>query len=757
MKSASDRHVSSSSAGESRSRRPWRTAVVLAAGAAAWWGSLAARAESGRTPAAPGTVTVFASGLQTPRGLKFGPDGSLYVAEGGTGGATSTVGQCEQVPPPIGPYTGSADGARISRIDAHGNRTTFASGFPSSQTSADSGALVSGVADVAFLDGTLYAVLAGAGCSHGVASLPNGIARVASDGSWKLIADLSAFQKSHPVQNPEPDDFEPDGTWYGMVAVDGVLYAVEPNHGELDRITPEGRVQRVADVSASQGHVVPTAIAYHDGSFYVGNLNTFPIVEGSSKIYKISPGGQVRIVARGLTTVLGVAFDDCGRMYVLENTTGNPFPTPGTGRVVRVTKSGGLDVIASGLFLPTAMTFGPDGGLYVSNMGFGPPVGEILRIALAPTTDCADADAASWLLPSAAHVTSAASGTTLATDLTVVNPTTRDGGFAVSFLGHDRDGTAPVATKTFALAAGATVTYHDLLPSVFGLADGWGAVEVRSDVPDLVVQSRTLALAGGGSVGSTLPAFGAGDLLRTDQVATIASVDEGAGTRTNLLLANATEAEADVDIRLVTSDGKSFGPMRRPPAPERHGPGQSRRERSRSDGRGVGRVPDALERDTRRGICRGRDGDRQPHAGHESPPAPVRRRGPASPPRRARPSGSQPAVLVVESPGARGARKTRRARPRRTSSPSSRTTGSAIRAPRTNVPFLLPRSARVACTPSHVSRACRRDTDGSSIVPGIPGSRPRTTAGPVSAISVVPRTSRGASREDGTVPSSSSA
>jgi len=39
------------------------------------------------------------------------------------------------------------------------------------------------------------------------------------DGTWTLIADLSAFQQAHPVANPEPDDFEPDGTWYSMVAV----------------------------------------------------------------------------------------------------------------------------------------------------------------------------------------------------------------------------------------------------------------------------------------------------------------------------------------------------------------------------------------------------------------------------------------------------------------------------------------------------------------------------------------------------------
>ena len=69
-------------------------------------------------------VSVFATGLNNPRGLKFGPDGNLYVAEGGIGGANSTEGCCEQVIPPVGPYTGSATGSRISKIDANGNRTT---------------------------------------------------------------------------------------------------------------------------------------------------------------------------------------------------------------------------------------------------------------------------------------------------------------------------------------------------------------------------------------------------------------------------------------------------------------------------------------------------------------------------------------------------------------------------------------------------------------------------------------------------------
>ena len=170
-----------------------------------------------------------------------------------------------------------------------------------------------------------------------------------------------------------------------MIAVDGDLYAVEPNHGELDKITPEAGVSRVVDISASQGHIVPTAITFHNGNFYVGNLNTFPIVQGSAKVLKITPTGQISVFRSGFTTILGLAFDATGRLYVLENTTGNQFPTPGTGKVIRIDSSGNRTLVASGLFLPTAMTFGPDGALYVSNVGFGPPpngLGQVLKITI---------------------------------------------------------------------------------------------------------------------------------------------------------------------------------------------------------------------------------------------------------------------------------------------------------------------------------------------------------------------------------------
>lgn len=336
------------------------------------------------------TFTVVATGLENPRGLKFGHNGLLYVAEGGLGGTQSTTPeQCQQVPD-VGPYTGGFTG-RVSTVNVTtGTRTTVVDKLPSSQTSAATGAFVSSVADVAFLHGKLYALIAGAGCSHGLAGTYNSVDRI-SQGVATPIVNLSKFQMTHPVAHPNPGDFEPDGTWYSVVAVGNLLYAVEPNHGEVDVIKPgrgcnDTSISRLVDVSATQGHIVPTAIAFDRGQFVLGNLNTFvPGSQGNARLFRLTRQGALSQIAAGLTAVTGVAVHG-GHIYVLEAFTGFYAPAPpvaNTGTVVRLARDGSWETIVTGLSFPTAMTFGANNTLYISNGGFGQPTntsGEIVKV-----------------------------------------------------------------------------------------------------------------------------------------------------------------------------------------------------------------------------------------------------------------------------------------------------------------------------------------------------------------------------------------
>ncbi len=349
---------------------------------------------SAQLPPVPAGATAVAQGLFGPRGLKVGPDGDLYVALSGPGGTNNTFDlPCQQVAVAVGgPYT-NGNTASIVKVDKKGTVTTVATGFPSALSKRPD---VLGVADVAFLDGQLYAVTAGGGCSHGSLT-PNVVAKVdRKSGHWTMVADLSKAVAEHPSAVMAPD-FEADGVFYSMIAWQGKLYTVEANHGQIWSVTPNGQVQMVTDISKAEGHIVPTAAVVSDGGLIVGNLGLFPITPDSSILMTLKPSpleglidaldpwapDQLNVTGSsspGLTTVVSMAWGPDGALYVLELSAAAGFPNPGDGKVVRVRGHGMAEDVITGLSVPTGMTFGPDGALYVSNWGAADaPIGQILR------------------------------------------------------------------------------------------------------------------------------------------------------------------------------------------------------------------------------------------------------------------------------------------------------------------------------------------------------------------------------------------
>ena len=345
----------------------------------------------------PANATVVVSGLNGPRGLTFGPDGVLYVAEAGTGGKLSTVGICTQVAGPVGPYAGGTT-ARISKIE-DGKRSTVASGLPST---VDQMGDVSGISDLAFLDGHLYALVSGGGCSHGNPILPNGVIRVNhKSGDWDYTSDLSLALAEHPPAYNTYNDFEPDGIPTALVAEDGALFAVEPNHAQVFHIKADGATKLAYDFSYPFADVTPTSIVFRDGNMYLGNLGIFPIRTNTERITTLSknvyffdttPGlepkaseeGKFRLANShaGFTTIMSIKFGPDGLLYAVEFSDADGYPMPGAGKVVRLNRKGVVEDVVTGLTVPTGMTFGPDGAMYISNAGAAPAgAGQILRVA----------------------------------------------------------------------------------------------------------------------------------------------------------------------------------------------------------------------------------------------------------------------------------------------------------------------------------------------------------------------------------------
>ena len=162
-----------------------------------------------------------------------------------------------------------------------------------------------------------------------------------------------------------------------------------------------------------------------------------------------------------------------------------------------------------------------------------------------------------WILPSSAH-SPGYGGAFYITDLTIANPGNSDSLVTLKFLGNNTDGSAG-PEKTYPIPSKQSITFEDLLSSVFSLSSGWGAVQIKSALPDLAILSQTYTAGRGGTFGQSVPAMGTANRIPAGKLAAISGIREDAAFRTNLILANATNGSLDVDVSLISEDGILLG------------------------------------------------------------------------------------------------------------------------------------------------------------------------------------------------------
>jgi hypothetical protein len=337
---------------------------------------------------------VIVTGLDNPRGLDFGPDGALYIAEAGRGGDGPCIAGPEGGEVCYGP-TGA-----VTRIDDDGEQEQVATGLPS--VAGEGGRRAAGPHHISVLGRHAFLTI-GLGADPaerenlGEAGPDFGqLAKITAGGQIRNIADIAAFETE---ANPDADLV--DSNPYGVLAQPGKRIVVDAGGNSLLQVDDSGTIStlaifpdRMVDAPSFLDlppgteipmQAVPTSVDVGpDGAYYVGQLTGFPFVVGAANVFRVVPGQDPEVYLEGFTHIIDLEFDEKGNLYVLQIASVSLLEgDTQTGTLIRVKPDGERQTLLDNLTMPGGIAAGEDGdAIYISDCGVCAREGKVIRLEL---------------------------------------------------------------------------------------------------------------------------------------------------------------------------------------------------------------------------------------------------------------------------------------------------------------------------------------------------------------------------------------